>query len=104
MPFKTLVATLAAGLLFTMPARAGDPIAGLPLAQDHCARCHTISGTSTSPLSVAPTFAEIVERYPPRDLEEGLAEGVVTGHPEMPEFIFTPDEIENFIAYLKALQ
>jgi hypothetical protein len=33
-----------------------------------------------------------------------LAEGIVTGHPTMPEFRLDPDQIENLIAYLKTLE
>ena len=33
-----------------------------------------------------------------------LAEGVVTGHPTMPEFRFDPGQIADFIAFLKTLQ
>jgi hypothetical protein len=36
-------------------------------------------------------------------LQEALAEGVVTAHPAMPEFMFEPDEIGDLIAYLDAL-
>ena len=43
-------------------------------------------------------------RYPVENLEEALAEGIVTGHPTMPEFRLDPDQIENLIAYLKTLE
>jgi len=33
-----------------------------------------------------------------------LAEGIVTGHPSMPEFRFDADQVGDFIAYLKALE
>jgi nucleotide-binding universal stress UspA family protein len=38
------------------------------------------------------------------DLEEPLGEGIVTGHPSMPEFRFEPDQIHDFIEFLKTLQ
>jgi cytochrome c len=44
------------------------------------------------------------ERYPVENLEEPLAEGIVTGHPSMPEFRFEPDQIHDFIEFLKTLQ
>jgi cytochrome c len=37
-------------------------------------------------------------------LEEPLAEGIVTGHPTMPEFSFASDQIGDFIAFLKSLE
>jgi mono/diheme cytochrome c family protein len=33
-----------------------------------------------------------------------LAEGIVTGHPAMPEFRLEPDQIGDIIAYLKSLE
>jgi hypothetical protein len=33
-------------------------------------------------------------------LSEVLAEGIMLGHPDMPEFTFEPGEIEAIIAYL----
>jgi len=42
--------------------------------------------------------------YPVSDLEEALAEGILSGHPAMPEFAFEPDEIDAIIAYLESLQ
>jgi cytochrome c len=33
-----------------------------------------------------------------------LAEGLSVGHPDMPEFVFEPDEIAGILAYLKSIQ
>jgi len=52
----------------------------------------------------APPFIDVVKRYPPATLAEALAEGISTGHPDMPEFVFAPDEIGHLIAYLESLQ
>jgi cytochrome c len=38
------------------------------------------------------------------DLEEALAEGIVSGHPAMPEFVFEPDDVSAIIAYIQSLQ
>ena len=38
------------------------------------------------------------------DLAEALAEGIVSGHPDMPVFVFTPPQIEAFLAYLNSLE
>jgi hypothetical protein len=42
--------------------------------------------------------------YPVEGLQESLAEGIVTGHPSMPEFRFDADQIGDFIAFLKSLR
>ena len=53
-----------------------------------------------SPLRIAPPFRTLHERYPIDDLAEALAEGIVTGHPTMPEFRLDPAQINDVIAYL----
>ena len=44
------------------------------------------------------------ERYPVEMLEEALGEGISTGHPSMPQFQFEPDQIGDFIKFLKSLE
>ena len=39
-----------------------------------------------------------------KNLEESLAEGIITGHPTMPEFRFDPGQVADVIAYLKSLE
>lgn len=86
------------------PARAANPQQGKRLALLYCARCHSIDKVSRSPLSIAPPFRTLHEHYPIETLEEALAEGIVTGHPSMPEFRFEGDQIADFLAYLKTLE
>jgi cytochrome c553 len=87
-------------------AFAASPSAqrGLNIARTYCARCHSIDKVTESPLKIAPPFRTLHERYPLTDLEEPLAEGIVTGHPTMPEYKFEPDQIHDFIEFLKTLQ
>jgi cytochrome c len=77
---------------------------GLIFVRIHCARCHAIDKVSISPLKVAPPFRTLHERYPVESLEESLAEGIVTGHPSMPEFRLDPGQVADVIAYLKSLE
>jgi hypothetical protein len=53
---------------------------------------------------MAPPFREVVRRYPVYDLAEALAEGIVSGHPDMPQFVFQPKEISAILTYLKTLK
>jgi cytochrome c len=76
---------------------------GTTLARTHCVRCHSIDKVSPSPLTIAPPFRDLHKRYKIENLEEALAEGIVTGHPTMPEFRFEPDQIRDFIAFLNSL-
>jgi hypothetical protein len=59
---------------------------------------------SASPLAIAPPFRDLHKRYPVESLEEALGEGIVTGHPSMPEFQLPPDQVGDFIAFLKSLE
>jgi cytochrome c len=77
---------------------------GLVFVRTHCARCHAVDRVSQSPLPVAPPFRRLHERYPVETLQESLAEGIVTGHPSMPEFQLDPGQVGDVIAYLKSLE
>jgi mono/diheme cytochrome c family protein len=76
---------------------------GRAIIEANCARCHAIGMEDSSHHEEAPPFRVVVTRYPPEDLAEALAEGIVSGHPDMPEFVFQPAEIEAILAYLGTL-
>jgi cytochrome c len=77
---------------------------GLVILRANCSRCHAIGKMGDSALPIAPPFRTLHERYPVDDLQEPLAEGIVTGHPTMPEFRFDPGQVGDIIAYLKTLE
>jgi|SRR6185437_10281420 len=77
---------------------------GLTFARASCARCHAIDKASPSPLKLAPPFRDLHKRYPIESLEEALGEGIVTGHPNMPEFRLDGAQIDDLISYLKWLE
>jgi cytochrome c len=77
---------------------------GRALVQQNCSRCHAIGTKGESPLPKAPPFRIVVTRYPVEDLAEALAEGIVSGHPAMPEFVFQPPQISAILAYLDSLK
>jgi cytochrome c len=77
---------------------------GLIFARANCARCHSIDKVTPSPLKIAPPFRTLHNKYPVMELQESLAEGIVTGHQNMPEFRLDLDQIADFIAYLKTLE
>ena len=81
-----------------------DAQAGLAIVRADCSRCHAIGRTGDSPLREAPPFRTLHTRYPVESLEESLAEGIITGHPAMPEFQFSPAQVGDIIAYLKSLE
>jgi mono/diheme cytochrome c family protein len=77
---------------------------GTVIARTYCMKCHSIDRVSPSPMTIAPPFRDLHKKYPVERLEESLAEGVVTGHPTMPEFRFDADQIGDFIAFLNTLK
>ncbi len=100
-------ATLLALAAFACDANAQSNPAvqrGVTLARTNCAQCHSIDKRSPSPIAIAPAFRDLHKRYPVEQLQEGLAEGLVTGHPTMPEFRFDPGQIRDFLAFLKSLE
>jgi mono/diheme cytochrome c family protein len=102
---KMPVFALFVVLCFTSGTLADSPDAerGKEFARANCAPCHSIERSGTSPRYPAPPFRELHKRYPVEALEESLAEGIVTGHADMPEFQLRPDQIDDFIAFLKTL-
>ena len=80
---------------------------GRAFAQRHCATRHAIGRVGSSPYAPAPPFRTLHERYDVEALAEALAEGIVVGHGgarQMPQFVLSPAEIDDLLAYLKSLE
>jgi mono/diheme cytochrome c family protein len=77
---------------------------GRRFAEANCSHCHAIGRFGDSPLPLAPPFRTLHEKYPVEYLEEAFAEGIVTGHPSMPQFELPLDQIRDLVAYLKSLE
>ena len=94
------------GLLLVSPALAAPAAEqrGTAYARANCARCHAIARRSESPLKIAPPFRTLHRRYAIDSLEEALAEGIYTGHADMPAFELEPDQIHDLLSYLKTLE
>jgi len=99
----TLVAALA---LTTIGETADgqDLKRGEALLARNCASCHAVGRIGESPQKPAPTFRTLGQRYPIESLEEALGEGIMSGHPDMPEFSFDATDVGAIIAYLKSIQ
>jgi cytochrome c len=94
-----LIAVLAAG-----GAAADSAQRGFVFVKTNCSSCHAIGRYDQSPLPLAPPFRTLHERYSIEDLEESLAEGIVTGHPSMPQFQLDGAQINQVIDYLRTLE
>ena len=104
------LALIAASLLLLL----GAPLAwaaekdltakGEVLVSENCSICHAIGKEGDSPHPDAPPFRTLSSKYPVTDLAESLAEGIVSGHPDMPVFVFNPQDVAAIIEYLESIQ
>lgn len=98
-----LVATAGLVSLVATFAKADNIAEGKALVEANCARCHAVDRTSNSSHPDAPPFRTLSKRYPIDALEEAFAEGISTGHPDMPEFVAKPEQIGAILAYIGSL-
>jgi hypothetical protein len=49
-------------------------------------------------------FRTLASRYPIDSLQAALAEGIVSGHPDMPIFVISPRDVDAIIRYLQSIQ
>jgi mono/diheme cytochrome c family protein len=82
-----------------------QPIAhGKRLVEQNCSRCHAIGLDDESSFPAAPPFRNLSMYYPIQILEEAFAERIETGHPAMPVFEVTIDQLRDMLAYMETLQ
>jgi mono/diheme cytochrome c family protein len=79
-------------------------VRGKDIVTKQCSRCHQVGPAGQSRLPAAPPFRDLMQRYPAEALEEALGEGLASGHPDMPEFTFEPDEVTAIVAYFSSLR
>jgi mono/diheme cytochrome c family protein len=107
-PLSTLLsAGFAIALLALLPGMeaqaANNAEKGRVFVESNCARCHAIGLDDDSHMPEAPPLRSLHTRYPIDSLTEAFAEGIVTGHPQMPEFQLDTDTISDMLAYIKSL-
>jgi len=98
------VAVVAAVWASTAWGQEADLKRGETLVTRYCGGCHAVGRTGDSPHLQAPAFRTLGTRYPITALEEALGEGIVSGHPDMPEFSFQAPDVGAIIAYLNSIQ
>jgi mono/diheme cytochrome c family protein len=82
-----------------------QPVAhGQRLVQENCATCHAIGVDDTSPHKEAPPFRILSQFYPIEALEEAFAEGIESGHPDMPVFEAELIDLQDMLAYIESIQ
>lgn len=88
----------------TAEVAAAAVLPGREMAENLCSGCHAIGRTGASPHPDALPFRRIAMNYPVRDLEEAFAEGIFVGHPDMPPFVFSPEDIDALLNYIQSIQ
>lgn len=80
----------------------GDAIAGKQLTQRWCAGCHGGDPGASEPMMPAPTFAEIANRRVTTAYR--LRTFLRSPHTTMPNYVLTPEEIDNISAFIMSLR
>lgn len=103
---RAMLAATALALVSGTAVRAQNQdqlLRGQAIVEGQCGRCHATGRTGASAHDRAPPFRSLSARYPLENLAEALAEGIRTGHEEMPEFRFEPAEIEAILGYMASI-
>ncbi len=98
-----LLAGLAVAACASSPTKT-ELDKGRLLVEANCSSCHAVGDLDVSPAPEAPPFRRLSEGYRVATLEEALTKGISAGHPAMPEFEFTPEDVKSIIAYLQSVQ
>lgn len=76
---------------------------GKALVVKYCSGCHAVELTGNSPHTKAPPFRTLSERFPIDALEETFIGTIDTGHPGMPVFKASQDQIDAIVAYIASV-
>jgi mono/diheme cytochrome c family protein len=97
-----LFLSVAAMVLSTGPALAGDPINGERLARRWCASCHVVSLKQTGMVTEATPFPVIAQRA---DFNERtVAFFLLDPHPKMPDMSLTRTEAADLAAHIATMK
>ena len=102
----TVILALCFGLAAGHGVHAAETelsVKGKALAEQNCGQCHATGASGNSPHAEAPPFRTFASKWPLENLEESLAEGIVTGHPDMPAIVLEPDEIDVLIEHIHTI-
>lgn len=103
--FAALVVCLSVGASPSWAQSDEEAEAGRELVETNCSRCHAVGVADASLHKAAPPFRKLSDSFPIDALEEAFADGrIYSNHPDMPEFIATPEQIEAIITYIASLQ
>ena len=110
MAFRTQFAFAAAAMLAVAlsagaaSAAPGSTIRGEELVKRNCTQCHAVDRPGGSPNSASPPLHTLYRYIKMKDLALALKQGLLSKHPAMPSFRFTPAEIDDIMTYLRSIQ
>ncbi len=84
------------------PAAAQDPAVGRNLAVRWCMACHVVEPEQTKATDNAPSFRAIAGR--PDTTASSLDRYLSKGHTLMPDFLLSPQERDELVAYILSLR
>ena len=103
LPFLFGLAIVCAGGM-AGAAKAEDSIArGKALVVENCSGCHAVGLDGASPHPQAPPFRDLSDRFPIDALEETFIGTIDTGHPGMPVFEASQEQIDSIIEYIASV-
>ena len=76
---------------------------GKALVLQNCSGCHAIGLDGESPHRTAPPFRDLSQRFPIDALEEAFIGSIDTGHPGMPVFDASQQQINDIIGYIASV-
>lgn len=99
LPITLLIALTACS---SSRGQGGDPVAGRALARHMCAECHLIAGPDPNSLQRGPAFVDLAER---ENISAAYLRAFLKDpHGEMPDIPIPPDDREDLIAYILAIE
>jgi mono/diheme cytochrome c family protein len=100
---------LGGGIIFAMlvasaqAQQVGDPSEGRKIATSWCANCHRIEpGNARQKGDLAPAWPEVANL--PSTTSLSLHAFLMTPHGRMPDFILTPKQMDDVVAYILSLK
>jgi mono/diheme cytochrome c family protein len=78
-------------------------VRGQALVMQNCSGCHAVGITGESPNPKAPPFRQLSERFPIDALEETFIGTIDTGHPGMPVFEASQQQIDDILDYIASV-
>jgi len=97
---RAILGTALAAIALNAHAQDADVAAGHAFAREACNSCHIVEAEERSPrlISVGPAFRVIANT--PGITAIALRAFLTSSHPRMPNFILTPEETADVIAYI----